>query len=411
MPTRFSVLEVRLHGKPIGTLTLFPGEQLAFAFTQNYIDDPARPTLSLSFKDRLGGLITDIRPTRIRVPPFFANLLPEGPLREYLAQRAGVNAQRDFFLLGVLGEDLPGAITVVPNEGPPIQFNDESNLSRSGDADRSAPTMRFSLAGIQLKFSAVMATAGGLTIPVDGQGGSWIVKLPSASFPGVPENEYTMMTMARAVGITVPDVKLVELADIAGLPPEMSRLPGHALAVQRFDRTPGGRVHIEDFAQVFRVYPDDKYAKASYRNIAEVIWAETGEPGIAEYIRRLVFNALIGNADMHLKNWSLIYPNGRTAALAPGYDFVATIVYLDDPTMALKLGRSKHMHELSRESLIHFAAQARLPEKLVLDSARETVERFLSVWEDERAHAQLSKSSVNTIEAHFRKVTLVRMDR
>lgn len=411
MAASIQVLEVRLHGEPVGTLTLFPGEQLTFAFTQGYIDDPARPTLSLSFKDRLGGLITDIRPTRIRVPPFFANLLPEGPLREYLARRAGVNAQRDFFLLGVLGEDLPGAITIVPADGQPVQVEDPADGGDSGRGarDRAAEhAMRFSLAGVQLKFSAVMEATGGLTVPVTGSGGSWIVKLPSTRFPGVPENEYTMMTLARAVGITVPDVKLVDMAGVAGLPPEMSRMPGRALAVQRFDRTPdGGRVHIEDFAQVFRVYPDDKYAKASYRNIAEVIWAETGEAGIAEFIRRLVFSALIGNADMHLKNWSLIYPDRRATALAPGYDFVATIAYLDDPTMALKLGRSKKMYELSRETLVHFAAKASLPEKLVLDSAKETLERFMAVWAEERAHFPIPKAAVDLIEGHFRKIPFV----
>jgi hypothetical protein len=88
--------------------------------------------------------------------------------------------------------------------------------------------------------------------------------------------------------------------------------------VKRFDRVPQGPVHIEDFAQVFRVFREDKYKKASYRNIAEVIAAEAGNDGVAEFVRRLVFNTLIGNANMHLKNWSLIYPDGRAV---PGRRF------------------------------------------------------------------------------------------
>jgi serine/threonine-protein kinase HipA len=60
--------------------------------------------------------------------------------------------------------------------------------------------LRFSLAGVQLKFSAVMEASGGLTIPAGGMGGSWIVKLPSNRFASVPENEYTMLALARAVG-------------------------------------------------------------------------------------------------------------------------------------------------------------------------------------------------------------------
>jgi hypothetical protein len=61
-------------------------------------------------------MVTAVRPVTRRVPPFFSNLLPEGPLRTYLAERAAVKAEREFFLLAVLGEDLPGAVTVTPLE-------------------------------------------------------------------------------------------------------------------------------------------------------------------------------------------------------------------------------------------------------------------------------------------------------
>ncbi|MEH2470528.1 HipA-like protein [Nitrobacteraceae bacterium AZCC 2161] len=74
--------------------------------------DPDRSLLSLSFKDQFGGLITDFKPVGQVVPPFFSNLLPEGPLRKYLAERAGVKEQREFFLLWMLGRDLPGAIAL-----------------------------------------------------------------------------------------------------------------------------------------------------------------------------------------------------------------------------------------------------------------------------------------------------------
>jgi serine/threonine-protein kinase HipA len=297
-----SVLDVALYGERIGTLTLLPGDQTLFAFDQAYIDNPDRPTLSLSMKDALGELITDIRPTRTRVPPFFSNLLPEGLLRDYLARKAGVNPKREFFLLWVLGRDLPGAITITPAEGEPWPPGAEE----AAELERTSrgTILRFSLAGVQLKFSAVQNAAGGLTIPAEGVGGSWIIKLPSMRFEGVPENEFAMMELARAIGIDVPKVRLVPLEQIAGLPEDVVRLKGNALAVKRFDRTEdGGAVHTEDFAQVFGVYPERKYERASYRNIAEVLWAETGEEGVAEFIRRLVFNVLIGNADMHLKNF------------------------------------------------------------------------------------------------------------
>jgi serine/threonine-protein kinase HipA len=61
---------------------------------------------------------------------------------------------------------------------------------------------------------------------------------------------------------------------------------------------------------------------------------EVGDAGAVEYTRRLVFSALIGNGDMHLKNWSLVYPDQRTPALAPAYDLVSTIPYMRDEDTA-----------------------------------------------------------------------------
>jgi hypothetical protein len=85
------------------------------------------------------------------------------------------------------------------------------------------------------------------------------------------------------------------------------------LAVERFDRgAHGERIHMEDFAQVFGLFPESKYDKRSYANIAAVLWAESGDAAAYEFVRRLVFSIMIGNADMHLKNWSILYPDKRT---------------------------------------------------------------------------------------------------
>lgn len=401
------VLNVALHGRCIGTITLLPGDRTLFVFEQDYIDDPGRPTLSLSFKDVAGELIADERPTRSRVPPFFSNLLPEGALRTYLAQKAGINPAREFFLLWVLGRDLPGAVSVSPAEidlWPP-----QKALHPSPPENSPGTVLRFSLAGVQIKFSAVMEAAGGLSIPTDGAGGSWIVKLPSLKYRRVPENEFAMLQMAAAVGIDVPETKLVPLKAIAGLPTDLVRLDGKALAVKRFDRLADGRaVHMEDFAQVFGLYPEKKYERASYRNIAEVLWAESGEADIVEFVRRLVFNALIGNADTHLKNWSLIYPDGITPALAPAYDFVSTIAYLADTNMALTLGRSKNITDVSLEQLTYFSAKAGLPAKIVLNTATQTVTTFLEKWQECKAAGKLDPAVFKSINTLLLQIPLVR---
>lgn len=405
-----NVLDVVLHGRPIGTLSLLAGSQTVFAFDEDYIDNLSRPTLSLSFKSSTGGLVTDIRPTRTRVPPFFANLLPEGPMRKYLAERAGVHPAREFFLLWVLGQDLPGALAIRhPNRdaGPPGSAADPT--ARRAEAGSGA--LHFSLAGVQLKFSAMMATNGGLTVPATGVDGSWIVKLPSLTYPSVPENEYAMMDLARSVGIDVPETRLVAVGDVNGLPDDIGQPEGLAFAIRRFDRLADGTaIHIEDFAQVFGVYPENKYDNANYRNLAEVIQAEAGAEAIEEFIRRLVFNALIGNADMHLKNWSLLYADRHSATLAPAYDFVSTIPYLHDERMALNLHQAgtKRWSDLSIEGLSRLAGRARLSERAVVETARETVARFADTWRNGEDHDHLPAFVAEAINEHHNSLKLVR---
>jgi serine/threonine-protein kinase HipA len=393
-----SVLNVHLHGRPIATLTHVQGNRNLFAFNQAYIDDPNRPTLSLSFKDQFGGLITDFKPVGQVVPPFFSNLLPEGPLRKYLAERAGVKQHSEFFLLWMLGLDLPGAISVQPVEGEELPPQVEAEIT----PEERSNMLRFSLAGVQLKFSALQngVKAGGLVIPAEGVGGSWIVKLPSQQYAGVPENEFSMMTIAKAMGMDVPDLHLLELAAIDGLPDGIGELKGQAMAIKRFDRNGKVPVHIEDFAQVFGVYPDGKYDHATYRRIAAVLGIEAGDADVAEFIRRLVFSTLIGNTDMHLKNWSLIYKDGRTPTLSPAYDLLSTIPYIADETMALKYSRTKKMAEFSKDELKHLAAKARISEKLALDTATETVERFKQIWLEQKAKLPLEKKVIDMIDAH-----------
>ena len=403
-----STLNVLLYGEPIATITNVGNDRTLFAFTDTYANNEARPVLGLGFKDALGGLITNFKPTQTKLTPYFSNLLPEETMRNYLAERAGVNPAREFFLLWVLGQDLAGAITVMPADGEALPPNVHEDIEE--ETKHEAP-MRFSLAGVQLKFSAVQHASGGLTIPASGTGGSWIVKLPSSRFEAVPENEFAMMEMARMLGMDVPETQLLPIEQIANIPEGIGKFGGsfknaQAFAIKRFDRADGQAIHIEDFAQVFGVYPQDKYKKASMRNIAQVIGIEGQEQDIAEFIRRLVFNTLIGNADMHLKNWSVIYKDKRNASIAPAYDFVSTIPYIPDNSAALKVSRSKKFSDFTLDELSHLAAKAMLPEKLVLDTAKQTVEGFYEIWAKEKTHLPLTKDMIDAIDKHLRDVPL-----
>ena len=403
-----SILNVLLHGRKIGTLTYLGGEKTVFAFTEDYINDPNRQTLSLSFKDQQGDLITDHHPYKIKLLPCFSNLLPEGHLRKFLADKANIHPDREFFLMWVLGRDLPGALTIEPADGeawPPV---DDAELDPAGDAKTHDDALRFSLAGVQLKFSIISDKAGGLTIPASGIGGDWIVKLPSKEYRGVPENEFSMMTLARMVGISVPAIDLVDVGVIGNLPNGIDKLGDNAFIIERFDRTQDKlAIHIEDFAQVFGVFAENKYKKASSANIARVIATESDVSDTAEFIRRLTFNTLIGNGDMHLKNWSLIYPDGRNARLAPAYDFVSTIPYIPSDKAALNYSRTKDFAGFTMDELEHLSAKAALPKPLVLATAHETVALFLAKWAAEKNHLPMHKDVVSVIDAHLKTLPIV----
>ena len=390
-------VQIYLYDKCIGTITQLPGDRNFFAFDQDYIDDPDRPMLSLSFREALGGLVTEIKTTRTRLPPFFSNLLPEGLMRELLAERLGLNPEREFLLLSALGEDLPGAVRV---RGSVLSDRIEHKVNRH---EEERP-LRFSLAGVQLKFSA-MREGDRLTIPAKGMGGEWIIKLPSRDYVGVPENEFVMMELARRMGMEVPETALFPIEKVSGLPKGMERLGPHAFVIKRFDRKGKERVHTEDFAQVFNLYPEKKYRQASYRNIVEVILAEMGEEGVKEFMRRFVFSALIGNGDMHLKNWSLIYRDRRRAELAPVYDFVSTVRYIPEEGLALNFVGSKAFSDLSLQQFERFSEKGGLSWQHVKPVVEECIEQFVEVWktvEDLPIDPELKQS----IDAHLERLPI-----
>jgi serine/threonine-protein kinase HipA len=369
-------LEVRLNQTLVGRLINLDGDRNIFTFDREYAENLSRPVLSQSFYDARGVAHDVIRPTSRRLAPFFSNLLPEGDLRQYVANRGSVNQHRDFPLIWLLGGDLPGAVVVTDPDGAPLPPTEAAKPRQS-----SSQPLRFSLAGVQLKFSAVLSRDNGLRIPVEGMGGQWIVKLPSATYERVPETEYAMMSFARDVGIDVPESGLIATSRIEGLPSDMRHDLGDAYMIRRFDRTEaGGRIHIEDFAQIQGLYPEEKYQRTSYAIMLEIINELIGEEGVEEFIRRLVFNIGIGNADMHAKNWSLIYPDGRGARLAPAYDFVSTLRYIADDVLALNLAGTKNWDEIDMARFDRLAERAHLSARHVRRIVRETTQRMLDTW-------------------------------
>ncbi|MDO4888755.1 MAG: type II toxin-antitoxin system HipA family toxin [Actinomycetaceae bacterium] len=377
-PISEEVYAVRLAGERIGSLRR-SGVSTKFAFDADYWERHERAVLGRWFEDHPR---KQPRVVNNLAPAWFSNLLPEGKLRDLIAHEQSVIVHRDMDLLACVGSDLPGAVEVVRDLGS----SDGKDFGDSGSVHRallSRKPRRASLAGMALKFS-VRDDGGRLALPAQGEDGDWIVKTPDASYPDLPANEFAVMGLARQVGIEVPHIELRSRDSVDDLGP--GAWPSDetdAYAVRRFDRSAQGRIHIEDFAQVLNRYGagDGKY-RSNVETVAGLAYRGKDHASLQEMVRRTVFNLLVGNGDAHLKNWSLIYPDGRRARLSPAYDLVCTSVYLPDaenPALGLPFFGATRLADVGRE---HFA---RLQERLgvgdedVLDVVDDTVDRFFAI--------------------------------
>ncbi len=401
------VLKILLGDVPVGHLTGFQDGKSLFAFDDGYIDlGPGRPTLSLSFNTPGDEAATEhklrqVYSSRMKLPPFFSNLLPEGVLREYMVKRLKIHHDNEFEILMALGASLPGAVRALPADELP-----QAAIDYRPSATHAAPEeipIKFSLGGSQLKFS--MLEHGGRFTLEDGNG-KWIVKPPHPTLPNAPVNEYTMMRLAAAAGIQTPEVKLVKIDDIdlpglVGLP--VPKRESRAYAIKRYDRTADGRVHVEDFAQVFNVHADQEYRATNYDTIGRLIFDlfPNRFEQLAEFIRRLVVNILIGNGDAHLKNWSIIYTDKVTPRLSPAYDLVSTIHYVQNDSLALNLGGEKRFESINEAHFDRLARRMEAPPKFVLDIVHETVASARKVWPETIREAGLSKVMRERLYRHW----------
>jgi len=319
------------------------------------------------------------------IPRWFSHLLPEGILRQETAAAAQINPVREFQLLARLGvDDLPGAVraTLLSEDGE--HKVPEQSVSPDEDEELQ-PLLKFSLAGVQLKFS-VATSDRGPTVPVTGQSGDAILKMPDGrpNFGGVPQTEFAAMTLAKMVGLNVASVSLIDAAEIQGLDRWSSKLPGKSLLIERYDRLPNGqRVHAEELAQVLDIPTarnDAKYKKANFESIANFVANIVSVDAVGEVIDRIVFNILIGNGDAHLKNWSLVYPDGRIPILSPAYDIVPTVLYLPQDDLGLNLNGSKEFAAITNASFERLGGVSGYGYMEARSRAAAMVQRVLDSW-------------------------------
>ena len=415
--TEVNFLRLSLHGTLVGYLAGFRNGKNSLIFSEEFQHDPNRPTLSLithpSFP-KSKELISRVWNNNHRLHPALSNLLPEGALRELIAQALKVHVDNDFQILSYLGEDLPGALvatTLDPSEVP------KHILLRLGEAraigfdnnffEKRARENKFSLAGVQMKFS-MKAKDGRYNLLKDGALGDWIIKTPSTQYNDVPQNEFTAMTLASLAGVDVPEMKLVELDKLDNLPPISLPNEPYAFAIKRFDRSSesnsDARIHMEDFAQVLVKQPYQKYGAANYENIAQVLYQYSGDrlADVQQFARRLLVNILLANGDAHLKNWSLIYSDMRTPRLSLAYDIVTTSVYIDDEKeFALNLNKEKNWYKVNYSHFEAWAIKANIPWGVVKFQLEDTLEKARTLWFNEIKQLPMNEEHKLKLAEHW----------
>ena len=403
-----NVLRLTLHGRLVGYLAGFQDGRNVLTFADEYKSDAGRPTFSLITHPRFSRaekLIAEPWSRNHKLHPTLSNLLPEGSLRELIAQGLKVHVDNEFYMFSYLGEDLPGALIAEPMEPDEVPA---SVLFAHGQAkavkfEKDARENKFSLAGVQMKFS-MKQQDGRYNLSKGDVLGDWIVKTPSTKHKDVPLNEFTAMSLASMAGVDVPEIKLVQLDKLDNLPP--INLPDEklALAIKRFDRNDDQRIHMEDFAQVLVKYPHEKYNSASYEQIGKILYDFSGD-GLADtqqFARRLLVNILLANGDAHLKNWSLLYSDQVTPRLSPAYDIVTTSVYIENERQyALNLGKTKEWNNVTYANFEAWAKRAGVPWRAIKPHLDDTMEKARSLWPEGIKELPMNDEHKDRLQAHW----------
>lgn len=411
-----TVLKLTLHDRLVGYLAGYQHGRNVLSFAGDFREDTKRPTFSLITHPNFPNadkVMSEPWTRQQRLHPTLSNLLPEGALRELIAQMLKVHINSEFQLLSYLGEDLPGALVATamePEEIPDHVLNTHGKAKAVG-LKGSDKENKFSLAGIQMKFS-MKEREGRYNLKKAGELGDWIIKIPSTTHKHVPLNEYTAMTLAAMAGIDIPEIKLVDIRNLDNLPPINLPNEQYAFAIKRFDRSGNShgktrRIHMEDFAQVLVKYPEDKYGAANYEQIARVLYQFSGD-GLADaqqYARRLLVNILLANGDAHLKNWSLLYQDQVTPRLSPAYDIVTTSVYMkDEREFALNLAKTKQWFSIDLSHFERWADKSGIPWRAILPHLDDTLEKARSLWPEALKGLPMKEEHKRKLKEHWSKL-------
>jgi len=342
-------LDVYLHGVYAGQLVQNDVGKLLFTYDASYVAEE-QLALSLSLPLCLETYEGDI------AKAFFSGLLPEDIVCHRLARYLGVSEKNPFALLEAIGGECAGALSFYP-EGiaPPkpekadIEVLDDQKLQHILELLKRRPLLagegglRLSLAGAQDKI-AVGVSNKKIALIKGSTPTTHILKPMIADIKDSVQNELFCMRLAKLVGIKVPKTEIHYL----------NKVP--YFLVERYDRqeyenTKTQRLHQEDFCQAMGIMPEIKYEREGGPSIMQcqhILRNYSSKPAVDQinFLQRIIFNYLIGNADAHGKNFSLLYRN-KIPELSPAYDLLSTEVYPElSKKMAMKIGGKYKAEEI-----------------------------------------------------------------
>ncbi len=345
------------------------GDEYAFQYDPGYLSDPAEGSLSFSLPLQSDAFDSE------RTYGYFANLLPPAYVRKKLERCIHMSAGNVFGFLRALGGDCAGAVALYREGGRPNPLEkeilrplDEAEAVEILGSLRRRPLYadgetgyRYSGAGAQDKLIA-RVVEGRVVLPLYGTPSTHIVKPVALDFPYSVENEHFCQRLADRIGLGASGSSILVLKG------------DRYFASERYDReVVHGRVsrlHQEDFCQMLSVDPERKYegqGGPSAVNCMETLRDMRASPrDQLAFVDALVYNFLIGNADAHGKNYSVLYHHGRPS-LAPLYDEVSTAVYPQlSSEMAMKIGGEAHFDAIVRDSFRKMAEEFGVSPRLVL---------------------------------------------
>ena len=400
-------LSVWWDGRISGCLYLGPDGETLFAYDAAWLADPKAPALSFSLPKQAEPF------KRSAVQAFFGGILPEEGQRTAIARALGVSADNEFRLLEYLGGEVAGALTLLPEGETPASPNDAAPKLLDDDAlvqllDHlplrpmlaGEDGLRLSLAGAQSKLP-VLLIDGQIALPAPGQPTSHILKPPISRFEGTTENEYFCMSLASAVGL---DVAAVEMRVVANRP---------FLLVTRYDRAVDAsgtvtRLHQEDFAQALGIPSHRKYASEGgpiFPDCFALLRRAATRPAreILKLLDAAIFNLIIGNADAHAKNFSLLHSGGGVS-LAPLYDLLSTVIYPNlHVKLAMKIGGKAVLEEIEPRHWERFAADAQLGAPFVRARIGQLCNAVIAAIDGEFARVLPSDFDFSVVKALVRE--------